>query len=422
MIEIIPVSKNLNLTISVPGSKSITNRILLLSSFAYGETRIKGALLSDDTKYMIEALRVFGIEINVRNKTFIVNGKTYITGDKKIYLGNAGTATRFLTAASVLRSGKTYITGDKRMLERPIGGLVNALKGVGVKIEAKKGLPPILVDGNGRLNGGIIKMKGDISSQFISAILMVAPFASHGLVVEIDGVLISRPYVDITISSMKDFGVVIKEIRKNRFLVNPQVYKPVPEYLIEGDASSASYYYALAALTGSAITVDNVYFGSSQGDVYFTEILERMGARRAINKDRTITITGTEQLNGLGCINMEEYPDIAMTLAVLLAFTNTKTRIEGISSLRVKETDRIEALTTELKKVGVQVESFHDAMEIKGGGLKGAVINTYNDHRMAMCFAVVGGKQKDIVIKDPGCVSKTYPTFFDDFPVEYIKL
>jgi len=422
MIEIIPLKNPLNFKISVPGSKSITNRIFLIAALADGKSTIKNALISDDTKYMIKALQKLGIKIEKKNNNYIIYGQNGIfkNGDFELYLGNAGTATRFLTSAMVIRQGKTIITGNKRMTERPIQDLINGLKQLKIKINSilKTGCPPLKIEGQGSFPAGIVNMSGKKSSQYFSSILLTSPLAKAPITINVTSDLVSKPYLDITIQNMAHFGVTVINDNYQKFKIIPQKYH-AQDYNIEGDASAASYFFALAAVTGSTIQILNIPYTSIQGDIKFVNIMKKMGCKIEINQNKLITITGPKILKNLDEINLESMPDAAMTVAICAALALGKSKITGLSTLKIKETDRLIALETELKKIGVPCQAGPDYLEIEGGhNLHGAEIETYNDHRMAMCFAVLGSVIAGIKILNPDCVNKTYPEFWKEFPVK----
>lgn len=404
--EVIPLKQKLDLSLSLPGSKSITNRAFLCAALASGKSRIYRALKSDDAEVMLRALKMFGVGVReVKDYIEIVgNGGRFKPGRITADLHNAGTATRFLTAVSVLRTGETIITGNKRMQERPIADLVDGLKqlGAGISYHNTEGCPPLTISGLKRLESIVVKMKGDKSSQYFSALLMLGPMLGKPLKIEVIGDLVSKPYIDTTIAVMKSFGVRVKNNGYKSFEVKPQKYKNA-DYLVEGDASSATYFSALQFLHGGKLKFENLNLKKSiQGDVNFPEALLKlkMGSKRTID--------------------MGAMPDAAMTLAVCAAFAKGTTKITGLSTLRIKETDRLAALKNELTKVGVKVRTTKDSITIGKGKFKSASIATYNDHRMAMCFAVLGTKVPGIVIEDPGCTEKTYPGFWEDLEKAYL--
>lgn len=404
--EVIPLKQKLDLNLSLPGSKSVTNRAFLCAALAKGKSRIHGALKSDDAEVMLRALEQFGVKIRETKKYIEIigcNGK-FKSGKKTIDLHNAGTATRFLTAISVLRAGETLITGDKRMQERPIADLVDGLKQMGADISYQnaEGCPPLRIMGLKPSEALVVRMKGDKSSQYFSALLMLGPMLGKSLRIEVVGDLVSKPYIDTTIAVMKSFGVKVKNHGYQSFEIKPQEYRKA-DYQVEGDASSATYFSALHFLHGGKLKFENLnYKKAIQGDVNFPVALEKLKKGR----ERTI--------------DMGAMPDAAMTLAVCAAFARGTTKIIGLSTLRIKETDRLAALKNELTKVGVKTKTTKDSITIQKGQFKSASIQTYNDHRMAMCFAVLGTKVPGIVIEDPGCTEKTYPGFWEDLEKAYL--
>lgn len=417
MNEIIPVSAPLTASIAVPGSKSITNRVLLIAALAEGTSTIRDTLISDDTHYMLEALKGLGIEIEQPDEhTFIVHGTggKFAGGNKKLTLGNAGTAVRFLTSAMTLREGVTEITGNSAMQKRPIEMLVSGLRQVGAKIKTVRAndCPPVQVESHGHFPGGELAMRGRESSQYFSSIFITSPLGDKETTVYVSGELTSKPYIDVTLQCQKDFGVEVENDNYKVFKIKPQKYT-AREYDVEGDASAASYYFAIAALTGSEVTVSNVPYTSAQGDIHFVDVLEKMGCE-VVKDSNNITVKGPQKLIAPGEIDMNSMPDVAMTLAVVAACAEGETLITGIHNLRIKETDRIAALAKEIQKTGIQVDEGLDTLKIWGGTPTGGEIDTYDDHRMAMCFAVLGTKVPGLKIKNPECVSKTYPHFWED--------
>ena len=416
MIEIEPVDRGFKASVKAPPSKSYTNRALLIAALSGGETRVMNALESDDTKYMAEALRQLGVKIEKDGDVFVVSGRggRLDVPDEPLFLGNAGTAMRFLTTACALvDSGHVILKGNERMNERPIADLLEALGSLGVSVHSIKndGCPPVLVEGGG-IGGGVTKIKGDKSSQYFTSILLCAPYAKRDVVVDTVGELTSKSYIDMTIASMREFGVNVENDDYKSFKVKAgQVYH-ARDYVVEGDFSSASYLFAAAAITGSTVKVTGVNPGSSQGDRGFVDALVKMGCSRDEGPD-WIEIKGPETLRGVGEIDMNSMPDVAMTLAVVAAFAEGETKIVNAANMRIKETDRIAATVAELRKMGVDASELSDGMIVKGGDVHGAVIDTYDDHRIAMCFAVAGLRVSGVVIKDEGCVSKTYPGFFE---------
>ncbi len=415
MIEIKPIKEQFNATVKAPPSKSYTNRALLIAALCGGKARVMNALESDDTKYMVGALRQLGVDVEKEGDTYIVSGRRgrLDAPQDPIFLGNAGTAMRFLTTACALvESGHVILKGNERMNERPIGDLLDALGLLGVSAHSIKsdGYPPVLVDGGG-LEGGTTKIKGDKSSQYFTSILLCAPYARKDVVVDTVGELTSKPYIDMTIASMREFGINVDNDGYRSFKVKAgQVYY-ARDYVVEGDFSSASYLFAAAAVTGGRVRVTGINPGSAQGDKGFVDALVKMGCSKDEGPD-WIEINGPRKLKGVDEIDMNSMPDAAMTLAVVAAFAEGATRIVNVSNMRIKETDRIAATVAELRKMGVSAEELPDGLVIEGGEVHGALIETYDDHRIAMSFAVAGLRVAGVVIKDEGCVSKTYPDFF----------
>lgn len=404
--------------VTLPGSKSITNRILLLSAIADGETIIKHPLKSDDTHHMIEALKILQVDLT-QNK----NGDIHIKGSQgqfknksaEIFLGNAGTAFRPLTAALSFSQGNYMLSGVPRMHERPIKDLVDALLQLNANITYlnQEGYPPLKISPSEIIINSSVKIRGDISSQFLTALLMAIPLTKKEVSIEIVGDLISKPYIDITLNLMSRFGVHVKKIDWQHFLIpGSSAYVSPGEIFVEGDASSASYFLAAGALAGD-IEVKGIGKNSIQGDVKFTEALALMGAKiQTLEASIKVSKVKTLQAINLDCNHI---PDAAMTLAVLALFANGTTKLHNIGSWRVKETDRIKAMATELKKLGAAVVEGEDFIEITPPlHIKENVeIDTYDDHRIAMCFSLVSLKNIPITINDPACVNKTFPTYFE---------
>lgn len=424
-MKIIPIKTPLKSEIQVPGSKSYTNRAFLIAALAQGKSTIKNPLLSDDTKYMIAALKKLGIKIIKKDKNYEVygeNGKfprppALNPKPYTLFLGNAGTAVRFLTAAATLANYPIKITGNKRMQERPIHDLVNGLKKLGAEVDCKNGCPPVII--KGKLQGGTCKISGKRSSQYFSALFITAPYAKKNTTIKVTGNLVSKKYLDQTIDTMKSFGIKIQNKNYKEFKIKARKTYKSCTYEIEPDASSATYFGAIAALTQSEITIKNLNPKSAQADIGFLDVLRKFGCKivklKTLNHHR-ITIKGPKKLKPLGKINLNHMPDGAMTAAVLCAFAKGKSHLIGLQNLKIKETDRLKALTNELQKIGCQVKETKDGLIINGNPdkLHGAVIETYNDHRIAMCFAAAGTKIPGIKIKNPNCVNKTYPSFFKD--------
>jgi 3-phosphoshikimate 1-carboxyvinyltransferase len=404
--------------VTLPGSKSITNRILLLSAIAKGETTIKHPLQSDDTHHMIEALKILQVDLTEKeNGDILIQGARgqFKNKSAEIFLGNAGTAFRPLTAALAFSQGDYMLSGVPRMHERPIKDLVDALLQLNADITYlnEEGYPPLKISPSEIIINGSVKIRGDISSQFLTALLMAIPLTKKEVSIEIVGDLISKPYIDITLNLMNRFGVQVKKIDWQYFVIpGSGGYVSPGEIFVEGDASSASYFLAAGALAGD-IEVKGIGKNSIQGDIKFTEALTLMGAEIQI-LEGSIKASKASTLQAIN-LDCNHIPDAAMTLAVLALFANGTTKLHNIGSWRVKETDRIKAMATELKKLGAEVVEGEDFIEITPPlHIKENIeIDTYDDHRIAMCFSLVSLKNIPIIINDPACVNKTFPTYFE---------
>jgi len=423
-IQLLP-HKKVKGKISVPGSKSITNRALLMASLAKGDTTLKNALFSDDTKVMIEALRNLGVTIRkVKDGLKITgNGGKFSKPKKELNLGNAGTAVRFLTAISCLIPGKTIVTGDERMCERPIQDLIDGLNQL--KIEAKfineNKCPPVEIPFQ-KFLGGKCEIRGNKSSQYFSALLMLAPLSKDkDTTIKVQGSLVSKPYIDITLKLLETFGIVVQNKDYKTFKIPAnQKYKPV-NLEVEADASSATYFMAFAAATEGEVEITNLGTDSIQGDSKFYKILEKMGCEVEAT-EKSITVKGPEKLKSIGDINMTSMPDSSMTLAVLASISLGLTTIKGIRNLRIKECNRLEALTKEFKKCGIYAKELKNGISIIGRPPRPADIETYNDHRMAMSFSILSLVSNGIKILEADCVNKTYPEFWTDVKKLGIKV
>ncbi|RUM72958.1 MAG: 3-phosphoshikimate 1-carboxyvinyltransferase [Sulfurovum sp.] len=405
--------------INLPGSKSLSNRALLLAALAKGTTKITNLLESDDTRYMLEALKELGIDYRLsedKQECVITGNGGPIISDipHTLYLGNAGTAMRPLAAALTLGKGDYTLTGDPRMKERPIGHLVDALRQAGAQITylENEHYPPLHIEANG-LEGGVVEINGEISSQFLTALLMAAPMAKQDMTIRIIGELVSKPYIDITLDMMKRFGVVVEHDNYEIFRVKSgQIYQSPGTFMVEGDASSASYFLAAAAIKGGSVKVTGVGRESIQGDVAFADVLEKMGAKVEWGEG-SITVSRGE-LHGID-MDFNHIPDAAMTIATMALFVKEPTTLRNIYNWRVKETDRLTAMATELRKVGAEVEEGEDYLRIvPPKHLKHAAIDTYDDHRMAMCFSLLALDPVSVTINDPECTAKTFPTYFEE--------
>jgi 3-phosphoshikimate 1-carboxyvinyltransferase len=403
-------------TVRMPGSKSISNRVLLLAALARGRTLVRDLLDADDTRVMLDALRRLGVEVaNSDGGVEILGTGNFPVKNADLALGNAGTAFRPLTAALAFAGGEYRLSGVPRMHERPIGDLVDALRGLGAHIEysGAEGFPPLVVHPGGIRGGGRVRVRGDVSSQYLSALLMALPIARAQTQIEVEGELISKPYVEITLNLMRRFGVEVGRDGWKTFTVPPKDYSSPGEIRVEGDASSASYFLAAGAIGGGPVRVEGVGRSSIQGDVRFAEVLEKMGATVSMGEDWIeASAPGRGKLKAIDA-DLNHIPDAAMTAAVAALFADGASTIRNIASWRVKETDRIAAMGTELRKLGATVEAGGDFIRVTPPEkLKLATIDTYDDHRMAMSFslAALGGIR--VRINDPDCVGKTFPDYF----------
>lgn len=414
-----PISK-VQGTINIPGSKSISNRALLLATLAKGKTTLTNLLDSDDIRYMLSSLEQLGVNYRLSDNNTVceldgLGGVINAEQSQTLFLGNAGTAMRPLCAALTLGSGQFTLTGEPRMEERPIGDLVDALRTFGADIHYLKheGFPPLTINATG-LNGGDVDIAGDLSSQFLTALLMVAPLAKDRVNIKIKGELVSKPYIDITIAMMAQFGVNVINHDYQRFEIPAgQSYLSPGTVLVEGDASSASYFLAAGAIKGGEVKVTGVGLKSIQGDVKFADVLEKMGAEIEWGDDYIISRVGKLKAVDL---DMNHIPDAAMTIATAALFAEGSTTIRNIYNWRIKETDRLAAMATELRKVGAIVDEGNDYITVTPPArLNTAEIDTYNDHRMAMCFSMLAFADCGITINDPDCTSKTFPSYFEKF-------
>jgi len=415
MIEIKPLEK-VSGKVKIPGSKSYTNRALLIAALAEGVSRLENPLVSDDTRYMIQALKGFGIEVKEEPNAFIVSGKggKLEVPNEEIFVGNAGTTMRFLTTFAALAKGKVRLDGDKRMQERPLADLLECLKQMGIRAipTYHNGCPPIDIEGKG-VPGGKVTLAGNKSSQYLTSLLLSAPYFQNDTNILIQGDLTSKSYADITLDIMQTFGIKVENNSYQEFSVRAgQIYK-ARTYQIEGDWSSATYFLAAAAITGGDITLIGMNPTSAQGDAQFADVLKKMGCEVHKSSD-SLDLKGNV-LSGIK-INMNNMPDAVQTLAVVSLFAKGETTIEGIGNLRIKETNRIEALANELEALGAEVKTGEDFIIIRPREYVGAEIETYNDHRMAMSFAVAGLKIPGVKIKNPRCVEKSFPDFFSHWP------
>lgn len=416
-LKLDPIAK-IDGEVNLPGSKSLSNRALLLAALAKGTSRITNLLESDDTRYMLSALQKLGVEYTLsedKTECAIVgnSGAIFIEGMQELFLGNAGTAMRPLCAALCLGRGSYLLTGEPRMKERPIGHLVDALRQVGADIRyiENEGYPPVQIEAKG-ISGGNVEIDGSISSQFLTALLMAAPMAQGDMTIHIIGELVSQPYIDITLHMMKLFGIeVLNENYKTFKIKGGQTYQAIECYMVEGDASSASYFLAAAAIKGGSVKVTGIGKNSIQGDIRFVDVLEQMGAKVEWGDDFVLVSRG--ELHAID-MDFNHIPDAAMTIATTALFVEGTTVLRNIYNWRVKETDRLSAMATELRKVGARVEEGEDFLKITAPKvLRHAAIDTYDDHRMAMCFSLLALDPVSVTINDPECTAKTFPTYFE---------
>jgi len=406
--------------LKLPGSKSISNRALLLAALAEGATRLENLLDSEDTRYMLAALDQLGVPVVQHGDIWTVAGQggPLVRKDAhhELFLGLAGTAFRPLTAALTLGRGTFVLDGTQRMRERPVGDLVDALRQLGASIRylGAEGYPPLAVAGTG-LAGGTASIRGNVSSQFLTSLLLSAPLAAGPVRVTVIGEQVSKPYLEITLHMMGQFGARVRHQNYQSFEVSPGGYRTPGDYLVEGDASSASYFLAAGAIRGSGVTVYGIGENSVQGDVAFVDVLTSMGASVTKYVDRIRITPGAHPLKAVD-VDLNHIPDAAMTLAVLALFAEGTTSIRNIGNWRVKETDRLHAMTNELRKVGARVDEGKDYIRVTPPDrFTSAEIETYGDHRMAMCFSLVPLAGVPVTIVDPDCVGKTFPDYFERF-------
>lgn len=409
------IDKLNNAKVEILGSKSYTNRALIIASLAEGKTILNNPLYSDDTKYMIESLEKLGVNFEKSNKQLVVYGNSgnfKTTNNIELFCGIAGTTSRFLTGLLALIKDDIIITGEGKILERPIGDLVNGMRQIGVNIEylGKDGSLPL--KGNGmNVNGNEISMNGGVSSQYFTSLMMVAPLLKNGLKINVIGEQVSKSYIDITCDIMKSFGVEVINNNYKEYIIKPAKYKAI-EYNIEGDWSSASYFCCLGALHEGGIEISNLNNNSVQSDRNFAKLMKEIGA--VVEYKNNSVIIRKNEIKPID-VNMELMPDTAMSLAVLLSFANGKSRIDGLSTLKNKETDRLLAMKNELAKLSIETEIGDDYIIVYGGNHHRVIgeIETYNDHRIAMSFAVAGTMIDGVEIKNPEVVSKSFPNFWE---------
>ncbi len=412
----IPLSKPVDGKIRIPGSKSLTNRAILIASLAKGTSRLEGVLHSDDTFYITQVCRQLGIRCESHKQELTVEGCNGILNpcEKELFIGNAGTAARFLTALLTLGKENYLLNGNDRMQQRPIRDLILALNTLGARVTdiTGTGCPPVKIEARG-LKGGSVTIPGDKSSQYISAIMMAAPYAEREIAIHISGELVSRTYVEMTRKIMRDFGGRCTWVDPHTLEVSPAHRFTAQEYAIEGDASSASYFFGMSAITKGKIRVSGLKKDSSQGDIGLLQVLEKMGCCVTWNENE-VMVEGRD-LKAVE-VDMNTMSDVAPTLAVVALFAEGETRINNVANMRIKECDRIAATVKELRKLGAVVKEWDSGFSIRGkGDLTGAELDTYDDHRMAMALSLAGLNTPGVIIRNPACVSKTFPGFYELF-------
>jgi 3-phosphoshikimate 1-carboxyvinyltransferase len=412
-MEIRPV-RRLNVTVEVPGSKSYTQRALVVACLAESRSMLCNALISEDTRYLVEALRFLGAEIIISGSDVTVTGTggNIHNPGRVIMLGNNGTALRFLTTLTALGRGEYILDGSSRLRERPLGPLLDALKILGVQFQSRDGYPPVKIDAAG-LKGGNVAFADMESSQYVSSLLIGAPYAAGDIEIALTGRTVSQPYIDMTVDVMKRFGAEVIRRGKKLFNVRNGSHYRGQRYIIEGDASSASYFFLAAALCRGRVRVVNMNPASLQGDINILDVMETLGCS-VVRGDHWVEVAGGPLREGNVLFDMGDMPDMVPTLAVLAAFRQGQTIITNVSHLRVKESDRIAALVNELRRIGVAARETTDGLIVFGGKPRGANIETYNDHRIAMSFAIAGLAIPGIRIKDRHCVGKSFPGFWDE--------
>ncbi|HOW57638.1 MAG TPA: 3-phosphoshikimate 1-carboxyvinyltransferase [Smithellaceae bacterium] len=401
-------------TINIPGSKSLTQRALITAALARDNSFISNALLSEDINYLVDALRELGARIVFADGGFSVYGTAgkLINSGNPLFLGYNGTALRFLSALVCLGEGRYLITGEKRLCERPVGALVTALQGMGVDISCAGNCPPVTINAAG-LAGGKIELKDIASSQYVSALLLCAPYTKKGMELTLQGDIVSAPYIDLTIDVMKNFGAAVEKTGQREYHVHAGKIYQGRKYSVEGDASSASYFFLAAALLQKTISVNGISRKSKQGDIRLLHILEQSGCE--INSaDSWVEVSGKELPEGDLIFDLNDIPDMVPTLAVLAAFRAGQTVITNVAHLRLKESNRLAALVAEFSRCGIKAAETNDGLIINGGRIRPAVIETYNDHRIAMSFAIASLIAPGLQISDKKCVDKSFPSFWEE--------
>ncbi|MFN6531110.1 3-phosphoshikimate 1-carboxyvinyltransferase [Nostoc sp. ChiSLP03a] len=417
-IAIPALNRLVDATVEIPGSKSLTNRALLVAALAQGDSILENALFSEDSEYFAKCVEQLGIPITLNPQLAQIQvagrGGEIPAKQADLFVGLAGTAARFISALVALGNGEYRLDGVPRMRERPMGDLLTVLQtgGATVNFEGNSGFMPYTVYSR-QFAGGNFRLKANQTSQQLSALLMIAPYAQQDTIVEVEGTLVSQSYVKMTCRLMADFGVEVIQIGDNQFQIKAGQRYQARHYTVEPDASNASYFFAAAAVTGGRVRVKHLTKQSCQGDILWLNVLEQMGCQIKDGDDYT-EVTGPKQLQGID-IDMNDISDLVQTLGAIAPFASSPITIRNVEHIRYKETDRIKAVVTELRRLGVEVEEFADRLKIQPGPITPAAIETYHDHRMAMAFAVTGLKVPGIVIKDPGCTAKTFPDYFTRF-------
>lgn len=401
-------------TVHVPGSKSLSQRALVAAALAQNDSTINNVLISQDTGYLMDGLRALGAKIVPAENGFNVSGTAgkLTNNGRDLFLGNNGTALRFLTALVCLGSGKYVLTGEKRLCERPVGALADALKQMSVDILTHNNCPPVQINANG-LNGGKIILHDIESSQYVSALLLCAPYTKQGINLTLQGGVVSTPYIDLTIAVMKDFGAEIIQTGKYEYQVTAGKIYQGRKYFVEGDASSASYFFLAAALLRKTIRVMGITRQSKQGDIRLLNVFEQLGCK-VKSGENWVDISGHDMAEGDFTFDLNDMPDMVPTLAVLAAFRKGRTIIGNVSHLRIKESNRLAALVAELNRTGIEAAEMPDGIVIQGGTMRPATIEAYNDHRIAMSFGIAGLVANGIEISDKKCVKKSFPAFWEE--------
>ncbi|MEH1944492.1 MAG: 3-phosphoshikimate 1-carboxyvinyltransferase [Nostoc sp.] len=417
-IEIPALNRPVDATVEIPGSKSLTNRALLVAALAQGDSILENALFSEDSEYFAKCLEQLGIPITLNPDLAQIQlagrGGDIPAKQADLFVGLSGTTARFISALVALGNGEYRLDGVPRMRERPMGDMLAVLEtgGATVSFEGNSGFMPYTLYSR-QFAGGNFRLKANQTSQQLSALLMIAPYAQQDTIFEVEGTLVSLSYIKMTCRLMADFGVEVIQIGDNQFQIKAGQRYQARHYTVEPDASNASYFFAAAAVTGGRVRVKHLTKQSCQGDILWLDVLEQMGCEIKASDDYT-EVTGPKQLQGID-IDMNDISDLVQTLGAIAPFASSPITIRNVEHIRYKETDRIKAVVTELRRLGVQVEEFPDRLKIEPGPITPAAIETYHDHRMAMAFAVTGLKVPGIVIKDPGCTAKTFPDYFTRF-------